>query len=56
MIMLESRAELAESERDALLEAGRALTPRPPQELEAVKRALGMDGLEALQSAVEKHM
>jgi hypothetical protein len=55
VVSLESRAEVAENERDAALEAARASTPRPALDLPSFEALVGEQGLARLQLAVSMH-
>lgn len=52
MVALESRAEMAEAERDGAAEAMAAMTPRPARPLPAAQAVLGTEGLALLQTVV----
>ena len=56
LVELESRAEVAENERDAALEAGRSLTPRPglPAALPLVQR-MGPAGAARLEESLRQY-
>ena len=56
MVELESRAEVAEGERDAALDRMQAMTPRPPLSAAIeLPHLLGPEGAAKFASAVDKH-
>ncbi|KAI7835772.1 hypothetical protein COHA_010350 [Chlorella ohadii] len=55
VVLLESRAEAAEGERDEALEQLRAATPRPQQSWGSLLELVGEAGLQRFQAALEAH-
>ncbi|KAL4444954.1 hypothetical protein ABPG77_004004 [Micractinium sp. CCAP 211/92] len=54
-VLLESRAETAENERDEALAQLRATTPRPPLEWEDLAAVVGEPGVASFKAALEAH-
>lgn len=55
IVSLESRAELAENERDAALERLHISTPRPPLQIGDMWEMLGAEGCQKLEEAINDH-
>lgn len=51
LVVLESRAEMAEADAEAAAEAMVGMTPRPQRPAPAAEMLLGSEGLQALQAA-----
>lgn len=55
MVTLESRAEMAEAERDAAAESMATMTPRPARPAPAAAQLLGAEGADLLQQVVQHY-